>query len=95
MVFISVLIVSMVMMMVTISVVNMTTTQTVTAEDEVRRLKAEILASGWISFAQEDFPNNTTLTEVMEGTTYTINATTETTGSGPLGTNPVNIVVDY
>ncbi|HLF18499.1 MAG TPA: hypothetical protein VI749_06345 [Candidatus Omnitrophota bacterium] len=99
-VFVAVLMIIVVMMAVTVGIIGLNVSQVTFAEQEIKRIKAELLAVGALAYT---FANQTTtsaassitLSETLDGISYQIDADITSPGTGPNGSSPLTIVVDY
>lgn len=97
---ITVLLIIIVMMIVTVSIVSLNVSQVTTAENEKRRLQAEVLGLGGVFYALANYQslspaNVTTQTFNLDGFTYTVLTNLGTSGPGPQGTALLNVNVTY
>lgn len=99
-VIVTVLIILLVMMTLTISMISMNVNQTLVSEDEVRRIQAEVLTIGGLSLLYANQISSSPGSQIINSITldnivFDINATLTSDGSGPLGTNPINVTVSF
>jgi len=99
-IFVTVLMIIIVMIAITITILSLNVTRVTTAEDEVRRIQAETLATGALSYAvasqQGSTPaNNITLQETMGNTLFSVDILRSTSATGPNATDPLTISVSY
>lgn len=97
---ITVLMIVITMMIVTVSIVSFNISQVTTAENEVRRLKAEVLGLGGVFYALANYqslaPSNViTQMFALDGFSYTVLTNLGTAGPGPGGSAFLNAYVSY
>ena len=98
-VFVTVLAIIITMMILTVSILSLNTTQTIVSENEVKRLKAEILSTGALAFTfanqLSDTPSDRiTLNESLDGITYDVSIYVDPSGSDP-DSKPLTIDISY
>ena len=99
-VLVTVLVIVMVMLVLTVTMLSLNVSQVMTAENEVKRIQAENLAIGALSYTfsnQMITPSSEPLSlpETLDSVHYTVTATRDASQSGLYGTNPLNITVNY
>ena len=99
-VFVTVLMVIIVMMVLATSITSMNVSQVKTAESEVQRIQAELLAAGTLAltYTDQQAPTPTgvfTYQESLDGITYTMTSTMNTSNSGVFQTDDLNISITY
>ena len=102
-VFVTVLAVIITMMVLAVSIIGLNVSQTLVTEREVKRIKAELLAMGALSYTfanqMSDSPGNAiTFNQILDGIDYDVSATL-TPASSPPASSPdvqaLTISIDY
>ena len=102
-VLVTVLMIIIVMLVLSTTMLSLNISQVMTTETEVKRIQAETLARGVLSYAffnqMADPASQQTSygvpSETLDNVEYTISATRDTSPSGIYGTNPVIINISY
>jgi len=99
-VFVTVLMIIIVMMVLTISILSINVSQVVSTEEEVRRVKAEVLAKGFLWLMSANQMSQTPGTFIdetfdLDGTTFYVAANLDTSHGGPFCADELNIYVSY
>ena len=99
-VFVAVLMIIIVMMTITVGIIGLNVSQVTFAEQEIRRIKAELLAMGVLAytFANQTTPSagsTITFSQTLDGAAYQINSAITSPGTGPNGSSPLTIDIDY
>ena len=99
-VFVTVLAIVISMMILTMSVISLNSSQTILVEDEVKRLQAEMLALGYFSYLHSNLVVDPTTvftptTQPLGSITYSINQDPIGISTGPLSTNTVGFTITY
>ncbi len=99
-VFITVLMIIIVMMLLTVTIVSLNVTQTVNTEAEVRRIQAEYLGAGAVSYFYANQTSTTasnfiTYTETLDGTVFTVEINLTGPGVPDYDTNSLVTDVTY
>lgn len=99
-VFITVLMIIIVMMLLTVTIVSLNVTQTVNTEAEVRRIQAEYLGAGAISYfyanqASTTASNLITYAETLGGMLFIVEANIAGPGIAGYSTNSLVVDVTY
>ena len=102
-VLVSVLMIIIVMLVLSTTMLSLNISQVMTTETEIKRIQAETLAMGALSYAffnQMADPASSQTSydvpaETLDNVPYTITATRDTSQTGLYGTNPVIINVAY
>jgi hypothetical protein len=94
-VLITVTVMIMVLMVLTISIMSLNLSQATISEDEVRRVQAEALAYGALSYtlALENAPGPVDVDETLDGHDFDVTVSLDNTN--PAGPNDLTIQVDY
>lgn len=98
-IFVTVLIMIIVAMVLTVSVLSLNVSQIKSTEDELKYIQAKIIAEGAIAqMIANDFlgvgTGPVTYTEPLGNTTYSVDATIDSGGSGPPNSNSKPFVID-
>ena len=98
-VLVTVLMVIVVMIIFTIGLLSRSVTQTVSAEKQVDRIRAEQFVKGvfWQVYANlaDNLPIATSVTQTIDGKVYTASIRSGAAGTGIYGTTPYTFQVDY
>lgn len=96
-VFVTVLMMISVMALITLSVISLQSSQSISVENEVRRLQAETLGLGalQIMLLNSSVATTVTLTQTMDGRTFTVSTSVTNNDSGPFSTDPMQVQVVY
>ena len=99
-VFVTVLMIIIVMMVLSVSVISLNVSQVMLSENESKRIQAEILAMGALSYMfanqMSSSPSNLiTDSVILDNITYNIISNVANPGGGTYGTSELNIDVVY
>ena len=99
-VLVTVLMVIIAMLVITLTMLSLNVSQVMTTEREVKRLQAETLGLGVLTYAffnQMNNPSPTTIndTEYLDNVDYSYTATTDSSPAGLYETYPLNVTVNY
>ena len=96
-VFVTVVMLIAVMAVITLSVIGLNSSQTINAEKEIKRLQAESLGIGVTQAMLLDvnMPSQVDFNQTMDGTNFTVTPTVNDDNSGPFGTDPLQVQVQY
>ena len=99
-VLVTVLMIIMAILVITMTMLSLNVSQVMTTEREVKRLQAETLGLGVLTYAffnQMNNPSSTVIedSESLDNVDYSFTAATDPAPTGPYETYPVNVTVDY
>jgi len=99
-VFVTVLMIIMVMIILSISILSLNVSQLMTTEKEIRRIQAEVLATGAFAYILADqqnaVPTNPILlSHTLDGLAFSVTARIDPSGTGIFSTNVTTVSVDY
>ncbi len=98
MILIAVSVLTLSMMIITIGIISLGTSQSISNQHQVDRIKADQLATGawWFQYENQVKGTSATLTsQSLDGKTYTISIGAPSVGTGPNGTNTYAIQISY
>lgn len=96
-VFVTVVMIIAIMALITLSVISLNSSQSINAEKEIKRLQAESLGIGATQamLLDSNISSLVTFDQTMDGTNFTVTTDLTNDNSGPFGTDPLQVQVQY
>jgi len=96
-VFVTVVMMIVIMALITLSVISLNSSQSINAEKEIKRLQAESLGIGATQamLLDANITSQVNFNQTMDGTDFTVTTGVTNNDSGPFGTDPLQVQVQY